>query len=73
MTRPTQRRIEYLPPAQEDIHAYARTICQKIAQEHDPSYASSEVVHGLAEFMRLAASIQAKYMNRTNLVDSETK
>lgn len=63
-----QRRIEYLPPAQEDIDAYARAVCQKIAQAGDPSYTTPEVVHGLAEFMKIAGKIQAKHLNRVNLV-----
>jgi hypothetical protein len=66
-----RRRIEYLPPAQEDIHDYARAICQKIAAEHDPAYATPEIVFGLAQFMKIAGRIQAKHLNR--LVDNDAE
>lgn len=68
------RRIEYLPPAQEDIHDFASRICQRIAELRDPDFATPEIVYGLAEFMKIAGIVQAKYLNRTDgLIDNDAE
>jgi hypothetical protein len=68
-----QRPVEYLPPTYEAAHAYARAICGKMAERHDPSYADSEIIRGLAEFMQIAGKIQAKHLNRANRVDNDAE
>lgn len=62
--------IEYLPPAEADIHACAERVCQRLAHRRGEAFTDPEVVHGLAEFMRIAARIQVKHLNRSSeLVD----
>jgi hypothetical protein len=68
-----RHRIEYLPPAEADIHACAEQVCQRLAHKQGQAFADPEVVHGLAEFMRIAARIQVKHLNRSSeLVDRST-
>jgi hypothetical protein len=66
-----KRPIEYLPPAEADIHAYAEQVCQRIAQKRGAEFSEPDVVQGLADFMRIAARIQAKHLNNSSeLVDN---
>ena len=68
-----KRRTEYLPPSDDAIYNYARNICDQLANDGDIACTHLEVVHGLAEFMQLAARIQAKYLNRVQAVDNRDK
>lgn len=64
------RPIEYLPPAEADVYAYAEQLCRRIAEKHGDAFEEPEVVQGLAEFMRISARIQAKHLNNSpQLVD----
>ncbi len=67
-----KRRIEYLPPAREDIFACAQEVCDRMAAQHGDTFADPDIVHGLAEFMRIAARIHAKHLNRVTQVDTNS-
>ncbi len=66
----SQRRVAYVAPEAKQLQQYARDICNDLAEEVDASLAHRDVVNGLAEFMRIAGRIQAKYLNRLASVDS---
>lgn len=69
----THRRIEYVAPTDEAIDAFARSVCEQLAEDGDRACATLEVVRGLTEFMKLAGRIQAKHLNRTQAVDNDHK
>lgn len=67
------KHLHYIPPSAAEAHAFALAVCQRIAQERGPDYNDPEVVHGLAEFVHLAARIQAKHLSRSSkLIDNPT-
>lgn len=68
-----ERHVEYLPPTDEAISAFARSVCKQLAENGDPTYTSLEVVNGLGDFLKLAGRIQAKYLNRAQGVDTKNK
>jgi len=59
---PMDRNIEYVPPSEEAIRQYVRTVCETLAQ-HDSAFNSFEVRSGLTDYLKLVASIWAKKMN----------
>lgn len=69
-TRQPERRVEYAAPADEAISIFARSICGQLAENGDPHCANLEIVNGLTDFLKLAGRIQAKYLNRSQVVDS---
>lgn len=74
MGRKRRRPIEYLPPAQTDIDTFAVRVCEVLAEKHDPAIAEPDVVRGLAEFMRIAARIQAKHLNQqVGIIDNDAE
>lgn len=61
--------VIYCAPSSESVDAYAREVCEKLAQQIDPSYADYEVVSGLAGFLKLLSRIRAKQLSE--VVDSD--
>ncbi len=60
--------IEVEIPGWEMVQDFARNVCEALAEEtNDPSIANHETVAGLADFIRVAARIQAKAMIRKQL------
>ncbi|MEL6526939.1 MAG: hypothetical protein AAFQ07_14640 [Chloroflexota bacterium] len=56
--------IEYVPPDDKQLRAYARRVCEKLYQETDEvGFKDRKVVDGFTGFVRLAASITAKSKN----------
>jgi hypothetical protein len=48
--------IEYVPPKEETIRVFARSVCEELAKEtNDPIYLQSHVIRGLACFIEIAA------------------
>lgn len=65
--------LEYIAPEREGIDRYAQSVCEQLAERYnDPVYREGEVVHGLAEFLRLAGTIQARYFNRSGVFDNSS-
>ena len=65
-----ERPVEYVAPSDEAISAFARSICDQLAETGDSHCARLEVVNGLTDFLKLAGRIQAKYLNRSQVVDN---
>ena len=55
--------VIYTPPPPEELNAFARRVCRELGEE----YTTQEVMEGFSTFIRVAASIQAKHLNRNNL------
>lgn len=56
-----RRRIKYVPPEDDAIRNYASDVCEALAEQmNDPSIAKFENVHGLTNFMRAIAEMEAK-------------
>ena len=55
--------IVYSPPSWDTIHGYARSVSLALAQDGTPSFADPEVVRGLANFIKVVATIRAKQLN----------
>jgi hypothetical protein len=68
-----RRRVEYYVPDQEAIDQYARFVCEQVAERRGSAFCEPEVIRGLAEFMKIAGTIQAKYLNRANQVDNNAE
>lgn len=61
--QPKRKRIEYVPPPDKAIDKFARDVCAALAEKrNDPSMLNWEIVNGLAEFLKLAARVQAKHL-----------
>ncbi len=54
--------VKYIPPSEEAIARYARTVCEKLA-EHDPAFSAFEVRSGLAGYLRILANVAATQLN----------
>ncbi len=67
--------IEYVPPPQKSLRAYAKAVCEALArQRDDPSLASNEVISGLANFLEIVTRIQAKHLSKgAGALDDETE
>ena len=65
-----KRNVQYVVPEPKALRTYARSVCDDLAQVTDASLADRDVVNGLAEFMRIAGRIQARYLNQSGAVDS---
>jgi len=69
----TSEQIEYYPPSKEIILELAKRVSETLAAEtQDPSLATFEVVHGLADFITLTARIQVKHLNRGHSIDNSS-
>ncbi|MBZ0295307.1 MAG: hypothetical protein K8L99_22300 [Anaerolineae bacterium] len=62
----------YCPPEPEEIDAYAREACTKLAETVDPTFSNYEIVRGFAGFIKLAARVLVKANNKQSgeIVDS---
>ena len=58
------RRIEYIPPSDAVVEEYALDVCRAMGMKYGESYNTLEVRIGFTEFIKLAARIQAKVLNR---------
>ena len=55
--------VIYTPPPDDVLDAFARRVCRELGED----YTTHEVMEGFSTFIRVAANIQAKYLNRNNL------
>lgn len=68
------RKVQYRPPESAAIRAYARKVCEILAdRRNDPSFLQPHVVKGLADFIAVAAKVKAKHLNAQQLVDDNEK
>jgi hypothetical protein len=65
--------MEYIAPTNEAISAFARSICEQLAENGDSHCAKLEAVIGFTDFLKLTGRIQAKHLNRTQAVDKADK
>ena len=66
--------IEYCAPPRAALRTYAREICAHTGRTSFRFwFRCPEIVEGLAEFMKIAGTIQAKHLNRTQGVDNAPK
>ena len=65
-----KRQVIYDSPSRDAAYEYASMLCHELAERGDESYKDAEVIRGLAEFLHLSGSIQAKHLNRTKEVDT---
>lgn len=64
--------VEYVPPKTEMIRAFSKRVCETLAvQNHDPAFIHPNAIRWLAEFLELAARVQAKHQNEQQSVDKE--
>lgn len=62
-TKSTQpANVIYSPPAPKVLKAFAREVCQQMGSD----YTEKEVLEGFSEFIKVAAQIQTKYLNKQN-------
>ncbi len=70
----TEARANVCPPKAEAIRAFARIVCETLAdRRNDRTFTQPNVIRGLAEFLEIAARVQAKQLNSEQLIDSEEK
>lgn len=70
----SQQRIEYVPPKSTAIRAFARKVCQVLADRmKDPSYLDPDVIRGFATFLEIAARAKANHLNNYHFVDKVEK
>lgn len=65
--------IEVVPPPDDVFLNFARAVCaQRARVEDDPRLLEPDVAHGLANFLKLVAVLEARRLNRERraLVDS---
>jgi hypothetical protein len=70
MATPDKPRIEYVPPSDEILNRLARDACAQLALAHGSAYQDPDVIHGLAELLRIAARIEARRLNQAASVDT---
>lgn len=56
---PDRVRIEYIPPASEQIENYGRQVCRGLGDE----FAEPEVIHGFTQFVKVAVQIIERRLN----------
>ncbi|GAB4575752.1 MAG: hypothetical protein Kow0077_28830 [Anaerolineae bacterium] len=57
--------VEYVPPSNQVVEAFARNVCEILAKKwDDESYLDHEVIWGLAQFLKVVAQIEANRLNR---------
>ena len=62
--------VVYSPPAAEALDAFARQVCHGLGA----GYTSTEVVDGFSAYIRVAADIQARHLNKhSNRFDNSGK
>lgn len=68
------RRIEYVPPKSGAIRAFARCVCQRLAdRRNDPTFLEPHVIQGFAAFLQIAAQATARHLNKDIFVDKDEK
>ncbi len=61
-TNTAPREVEYVPPPDEQIDEYVRSLCESLAQQ-DPAYRDFEVRSGLSSYLKLLAKVATQKMN----------
>ena len=56
----------YSPPAPEALEAFARQVCQGLGTE----FTTPDVVAGFSAFIKMAADIQVKHLNKKSEAES---
>ena len=56
----------YSPPAPEALEAFARQVCQRLGTE----FTAPDVVAGFSAFIKVAAAIQVKHLNKKSKTES---
>lgn len=57
--------IEYIPPSQKSLRAYAKAVCEALAKHRDdPLLVSNKVISGFANFLEIVTRIQAKHLSK---------
>lgn len=63
-------KVEYIPPLRTEVQAYAKIVCEKLAEKSgNADFTKSETIDGLAEFLHVLLTIEAKRRNAAQ-VDS---
>jgi len=68
------KEVIYLAPDSKLIDRYAREVCSGLAERTgNTNYVNSDVVYGLADFLKIVSEILVKQLNAGNvgLLDSE--
>lgn len=70
----TKQRIEYVPPKSVAIRAFARRVCEVLADRmKDPCYLDPDVIRGFAMFLEIGARAKARHLNNQQCVDRAEK
>lgn len=70
----TYRLVEYVPPKPEAIRAFARSVCEMLADRTDnPAFMQPHAIRWLTDFLELAARVEAKRLNAGQSVDNNEK
>lgn len=65
------RKVEYVPPSNDTLDKLARGVCERMAESlKDERYLNTEVIWGLAEFLKIVARIEANRLNRQQFDNS---
>ena len=55
------------PPDDLIVERYGRTVCKKLAQEHDPDYSTPDVVQGFTAFMKIVVRVKARQLEKNHV------
>jgi hypothetical protein len=65
---------EYIPPKSDAIHSFAHSACETLAEKTDaPMFKESQTIRWLAQFLELAARVQATYLNDAEQIDKDSQ
>jgi hypothetical protein len=58
-------KVEYIPPPLSEVKAFAKAVCDGMAEKKQTAaFMKPETVDGLAEFLHILLTIEAKRRNR---------
>ncbi len=64
----TEAKIEYIPPPLSEVKAFAKSVCDGLAEKkQNPAFTKPETVDGLAEFLHVLLTIEAKRRNAAQI------
>ena len=63
-TGTTEKKIVYISPSVEQLEQCAKQICQRLGQTVDPIYDTQITYYEFTAFLKVAAEIQAKSLNK---------
>jgi len=65
---------EYIPPKSDAIQSLAHSACETLAEKNDaPIFKESQTIRWLAQFLELAARVQAAYLNDAEHIDKDSQ